>query len=66
MYIKYNDVPFYHLVMAAFLSLDLEYRFWLVPVYFVNVCSAVSCDFGVFLRGDELKSFKSAILSPTL
>ena len=30
---------------------------------FVDGCSAVSCDFGVFVRGGELKSFYSAILS---
>ena len=32
---------------------------------FVDGYSAVSCDFGVFMRGGELKSFYSAILSPT-
>ena len=38
------------------LSLDVEYLFWQVPVFFVNSSSAVNCDFGVFLRG-ELISF---------
>ena len=32
-------------------------------LFLLMVCSAVSCDFGVFVRGGELKSFYSAILS---
>ena len=37
-----------------------------VPVFFVDGYSAVSSDFGVFMRGDELKSFYSAVLSGIL
>ena len=36
------------------------------PVFFVDSCSAVNCDSGVFMRGVELKSFYSAFLSPLL
>ena len=32
-------------------------------MFFVDGCSAVSCDFGVFVRGGELKFFYSTILS---
>ena len=34
----------------------------MLPVYFVDDCSAVSYDFGVFMRRGELKSFYSTIL----
>ena len=38
--------------------------FWQVPVFFVDGCSAVSCEFSVFMIEGELKPFYSAILSP--
>ena len=34
-----------------------------VQVFFVDGCSAVSCDLGVFMRAGELRSFYSAFLS---
>ena len=48
--------------MASF-SLGVEYLFWEFPDFFVDVYLAVSCDFGVFVRGGE--SFYSAIFSPS-
>ena len=56
--------PSYHLIVASSLSLDVEYLFWWVPVLSV-VVSAVRYDIGIFVGGVELKSFYSAILSPT-
>ena len=50
--------------MTSSLSLDVEYLFWLVQVFFVDGCSAVSCDFGVFMREGECKFFYSDILFP--
>ena len=47
---------------CGFLSLDVEYLFWWVPI-FDHGCSGVSYDFGIFVRGSELKSFYSTILS---
>ena len=44
------------------LSLSVGNLFWF-PVYFVDGCSAVSCNFGVLMREGELESFYSAILS---
>ena len=38
-----------------FISLDVEYIFWYVPIFFIDGSSAVSCDFGVLVRGGELK-----------
>ena len=32
-------------------------------IFFVDGCSAVRCNFGVFMRGGEFTSFYSAILS---
>ena len=45
------------------LSLDTEYVFSWGVVFFVDGCSTVGCDFGVFMRGGELKS--STVLSLT-
>ena len=42
--------------------LDVGYLFCRFQLFFVNGCSAVSCDFGVFVRRHELTSFYSAIL----
>ena len=39
------------------MSLVVEDFFWQVPVFFINGCSAGSCDFGVPIRGDELWLF---------
>ena len=33
------------------MSLNVKYLFWWIPVFLVIGCSAVSCDFGVFVRG---------------
>ena len=59
--------PSYHFIVASSLSLDIAYAFWQIPVgffvLFVSGSSAVSCDFGVFMRG-ERTSFYSTILSP--
>ena len=55
--------------MDSSLPLVVDYLFWSFPGFFVflgffvNGCSAVSCDFGVFVTGGELKSFYSTILS---
>ena len=47
------------------MSLNVKYLFWWIPIFLVIGCSAVSCDFGVFVRGGELKSFYSAIFPRT-
>ena len=49
--------------MISSVSLDVKYLFWYVPVFLVDGCSAGSCDFDVFVRGGELKSFYSVIFS---
>ena len=38
-----------------FMSLDVEYLFWWVPVCFTDGCSAVSCDLGLLVRGGKLR-----------
>ena len=45
----------YHLIVSS-LSLDVEYLFLVASGFFVNGCSSVSHDFGVFMRGGEPKS----------
>ena len=42
----------------------ISFSVW-VPVFFIDGCSAISCDFVLFVRGGELRSFYfySAILS---
>ena len=59
------------IVIAPFLpsivvssSLGIGYLFGKFWHFFVVGCSAVSCDFGVFMRGHVLKSYHFAILSP--
>ena len=54
--------PSYHLVGSS-LSLEVEYLFGRFQSFFVDGCSAVICDFVVFLRGGELRSFYSVTLS---
>ena len=49
--------------LVASSSLYVGYLFGKFQWYFVNGCSAVSCDFGVFMRGVELTSLYSTILS---
>ena len=49
--------------MTSSLSLDIGYLFCQLPVYFVDGCSTVSCNFDVFVRGGDLESFYSEILS---
>ena len=39
------------------MSLVVEDLFWWFPVFFVDSCSADSCDFRVLVRGGELKIF---------
>ena len=51
----------YYLIVAS-LSLSVEYIFRQIPVFFVDCFSTVSCDFSVFMRRGELKSFYSTIL----
>ena len=46
------------LLPCCSLSLDTEYVFSWGVVFFVDGCSTVGCDFGVFMRGGELKSSK--------
>lgn len=55
--IKVHLLPFF----MTFLSLCVVYLLWQLPVYFIDSCSAVSCDFTVFMRGGDLKSFYCAI-----
>lgn len=55
--------PSYCLNVPSSLSLHVGNLFWLLPVYFIDGCWAVSCNFGAFKRGDELESFSSTILS---
>ena len=45
------------LIVASSLSLGIGCLFWQLPVYFVDGYSAVICDFCVFVRGGELKSY---------
>ena len=52
-----------HLLLSVF---GCRISLLLSSVFFVDSCSAVSCDSGVFMRGVELKSFYSAFLSPLL
>ena len=39
------------------MSLVVEDLFWQVLVFFINGCSADCCDFGVPVRGGELRVF---------
>ena len=48
--------PSYCLNMAFSLSFEVQYLFWSFSVYFAQGCSAVGCNFVVFMRG-ELQSF---------
>lgn len=52
--------PFYHLVVASPLSLDVWLSFLAGSRVFVNSCSAINCDFHVLVRRDEHTSFCSA------
>ena len=56
--------PYYCLLVASSLSFDVEYLFLVVSSLFY-IFHQFSCDIGVFVRGAMLKSFYSAILSPT-
>ena len=49
--------PSYQLSHCCFflMSLDVEYLFGRFQSFLLMVCSAVSCDFGVLVRGGELK-----------
>ena len=49
--------PPMHPLVVTSLSLVVEDIFWKVPVHFINCCSADSCDFGVLIRGSELRDF---------
>ena len=49
------------LILASSLSLSVGYIFNRSESFFINGCSAVSYDFGIFMRGGELQSFYSAI-----
>ena len=40
-----------------------RWQFQQLPIYFVEGWSAISCHFGVFMRGGELESFYPTILS---
>ena len=54
-----QKLPSFYLVVACSFSLNVKYIFCRFQVFFIEGCS-VSCDFGVFPRGTELKSFYSA------
>lgn len=49
--------------VASSWSLDVGYLFWQLPIYFVDRCSEVGCNFGVFMGEIELQSLYSAILN---
>ena len=52
--------------MASSLSLNVKISFLVgSSLFFVDDCTAVSCDFSVFVRGGELKSFYPVIFSRT-
>ena len=53
--------PSYHLAGASPLPLDVEYIFAVIQHFPVDVCSALSCNFGVLIGEDELTSFYSTI-----
>ena len=60
------ESPFYPLVVAYSLSLDVGYLFFFLvgsSVFLVDAYSSVTCYCGVFIRRGELTSFYSAILS---
>ena len=45
------------------MSLDIEYLFFVGSIFFfIDGYSAVSCDFGIFVKEGKIKSFYSAIL----
>ena len=45
------------------MALVVEEPFWWIPVLCMEGCSADSCDFGVLLRGGELRAFRLCRLS---
>ena len=49
-----------------FMYLYVGHRSWQVPIFFINGCSAVSCDFGVFMRRGEVKALFHCLQSPIL
>ena len=51
-----------HLDVASSLSLCVGYVFWYLPVYLVDDCSAVSCNFGVSVKRGEFEAFYSTFL----
>lgn len=55
--------PSYHILVASSLFCGIGYHFSWLPVNFVDGCSADSCNFAVFMRQGEFKSFYFAILS---
>ena len=63
---SYN-CPSYHVDLVSFSSFGVGYLFWQFPVYFVEDCWAVGCNFCFFFheRG-HLLFFCSAILIPFL
>ena len=56
----------YHLAVISSLSLYVRYIFFGRFQSFLDGCSTVSCDFGVFVRRGELMSFYSTILLASL
>ena len=62
--IAYNwNHPSYHILVASSLFCGIGYHFSWLPGNFVDGCSADSCNFAVFMRQGEFKSFYFAILS---
>ena len=55
------DLPFLPSCWASPLPLDVEYIFAVIQHFLVDVCSALSCNFGVLTGEDELTSFYSTI-----
>ena len=56
-----TKVPLFPSHSSFFFVFGCRKSFLVFPSLFVNGCSAVSCDFGVFMREDELESFYSTI-----
>lgn len=56
-------VPFLPSHCDSFVFFGNRISLLIVSTYFVQDCSAVKCDLGVFMRGAELKFFYLAILS---
>ena len=53
------------LIVLSSSCLDVESLFWWVPVFFINGCLAISCNFDELFRGSELKVLLLCHLVPS-